>query len=222
MMQAEDLALYNVDRKEAAEYLGVSERTVDRYVRAGKLNCHKSGHHVYLSRAELSVFKSTLSERVDVEEISVVETKKEETVQAKKEVKEMSVSPTLDLSSNVMKDVENQIFKGLYEETRQELEKKHREVEALHYRLGKIEYEIQNTIPLLEYSKEKDTLEVENKVLKEETTMVKDQLQRSLSELSTERKIKTVYLVVVVVFLLIITLGVLFYLGVYNGTIRIV
>lgn len=213
-MQAEDRALYNVDRKDASEFLGVSERTIDRYVRAGKLLCRKVGHHVYLSKEELLQLKNTQDEapvRVAEEDTTVVE-----------HTPRVEEAP-LDLSvPEAHTSVENAVYRHLYEETRQELDKKQREVEALHYRLGQMEYEMKNTVPLLEYSKQKEHLEVENKVLQEEAQFVRTTLEKQEQLLHVERRIKSVYLVLVVIFFLVITLGVLFYVGVYNGTIRIV
>ena len=216
-MQAEDRALYNVDRKDASEFLGVSERTIDRYVRAGKLRCRKVGHHVYLSKEELLLLKTTQEDipvRVAEEDTTVVEnTQTTQTVEQE---------APLDLSLPVHSTLEDTVYKHLYEESRQELDKKQREVEALHYRLGQIEYEMKNTVPLLEYSKQKEHLEVENKVLQEETQFVRNALEKQEQLLHVERRIKSFYLVLVVLFFLVITLGILFYLGVYNGTIRIV
>lgn len=79
---------------------------------------------------------------------------------------EQKAITTVDLSNgSSYKDIENQIFKSLYDTTKQELDKK-QEAEILNYRLGKIEFEIKNTVPLLEYSKEKDVLEDQNIELK--------------------------------------------------------
>lgn len=203
MVRTEDRALYNVDRKEASDFLQVSERTVDRYIRAGKLTFKKVGHHVYLSKDELESLKNTLVQ--SVEQVSVVP--------ENKPTEHHKAVATIDLSSGVYKEAENQVFKNLYENTKQELDKKQREVEILNYRLGKIEFEIKNTVPLLEYSKEKDTLEDQNTQLKSLMEVKEKELAETFQALRIERKIKSVYLVFVLAAILLGSIAVLFYFG---------
>ncbi|MFN7160918.1 MAG: helix-turn-helix domain-containing protein [Candidatus Gracilibacteria bacterium] len=202
MVRTEDRALYNVDRKEASDFLQVSERTVDRYIRAGKLTFKKVGHHVYLSKDELESLKNTLVQ--NVEQVSIVSESKAH--------EQKAVAP-IDLSSASYKDIENQIFKNLYDNTKQELDKKQREVEILNYRLGKIEFEIKNTVPLLEYSKEKDTLEDQNAELKSLMEVKEKELSEAFQSLRIERKIKSVYLVFVLAAILFGSIGILLYFG---------
>lgn len=202
MVRTEDRALYNVDRKEASDYLKVSERTVDRYIRGGKLTFKKVGHHVYLSKEELEALKNTLVQ--NVEEISIVHENKPQ---------EQKAVATIDLSSANYKDVENQVYKNLYENTKQELDKKQREVEMLNYRLGKIEFEIKNTVPLLEYSKEKDTLEDQNTQLKTMVDVKEKELAETIQRLRLERKIKSVYLIFVLAAIFFGSIAILFYFG---------
>lgn len=201
MVRTEDRALYNVDRKEASDFLEVSERTLDRYIRAGKLTFKKVGHHVYLSKDELDVLKNTLVQ--SVEQVAVVHSTKP----ADKSL------PALDLSTTAYQEVENLVFKNLYENTKQELDKKQREVEMLNYRLGKIEFEIKNTVPLLEYSKEKDSLEEQNVQLKGQVEVAEKELTEVINSLRVERKIKSVYLVFVLLSIFIGSIAVLFYFG---------
>ena len=40
---------YTIDREEGAELLGMSTRTVDRYIRAGKIRSKKMGKKVKVS-----------------------------------------------------------------------------------------------------------------------------------------------------------------------------
>ena len=58
---------YTVTRNQAANLLGVSTRTIDRYVKSGKLSYKKIANKVILNEEELSVLqKEFMSLRQEV------------------------------------------------------------------------------------------------------------------------------------------------------------
>lgn len=48
---------YNVSRSDAADMLDVSTRTIDRYIKKGKLSYKKTSNRVFLSEKELKKHK---------------------------------------------------------------------------------------------------------------------------------------------------------------------
>ncbi len=48
---------YNISREAAAQYLGVSTRTIDRYVKSGKLSYKKVANKVILAKEEVDTIK---------------------------------------------------------------------------------------------------------------------------------------------------------------------
>lgn len=49
--------VYNVTRESAAQMLGISTRTIDRYIRGGKLSYKKVANKVLLERGEVNELK---------------------------------------------------------------------------------------------------------------------------------------------------------------------
>ena len=54
-------AIYNISREAAAQYLGVSTRTIDRYVKSGKLSYKKVANKVILVKDEVDELKNDFS-----------------------------------------------------------------------------------------------------------------------------------------------------------------
>jgi excisionase family DNA binding protein len=46
--------VYNITRESAAQVLGISTRTIDRYIRSGKLSYKKVANKVLLERNEIN------------------------------------------------------------------------------------------------------------------------------------------------------------------------
>lgn len=149
-MIKEEQAVYTVERKDAAAFLGVSLRTIDRYIRGNKLTHQKNGYNVYLNQSELT---DLMENRVEtVTNVDVVDMDKQE------EPKAQSVDiPRFDSPEG--DTFETLVYKGLYESTKKELFRKQKEIEGLHYRLGQVEIELKNTVPLLAYNEQQETQE---------------------------------------------------------------
>jgi excisionase family DNA binding protein len=50
--------IYNVSKEAAAQLIGVSTRTIDRYISDGKLSAKKVGNKVMLNQAEVMKMRS--------------------------------------------------------------------------------------------------------------------------------------------------------------------
>lgn len=158
-MIKEEQAVYTVERKDAAAFLGVSLRTIDRYIRSGKLSHEKNGYNVFLMQSELTEMKDDRTETissVDIVQMDTVETQEQ-------------ALDTPNFESHGQENFETLVYKGLYESTKKELVKKQKEIDGLNYRLGQIEIELKNTVPLLAYNErtegqEKHILDLKDKL----------------------------------------------------------
>lgn len=63
---------YNISREEASELLNISTRTLDRYIRRGKLSYRKVANRVLLAREELDKLKDEIDVINDVMHYSEV------------------------------------------------------------------------------------------------------------------------------------------------------
>lgn len=52
---------YNISREDAALQLGISTRTIDRYVKGGKLHYKKVANKVFLAREEVEQLQEDFS-----------------------------------------------------------------------------------------------------------------------------------------------------------------
>ena len=181
-----------VERKQAAEYLRVSTRTLDRYVRAGRLTAKKVGMYVYIPEDELSKLKQQLTNVA--EEGAIVTAQKIEKSHAGKS----------DYS-----DTENEVYKLLYHEVKDELHVKQKELEVLHYKLGQLEVELKQTVPMLEYNSNVTNVIQENAELKIQMEKTSDQLLYKVKETKEERMRKNIYLMLFLLTVVVISMYVL-------------
>jgi len=114
-----------LDRSQAAAYLSVSTRTLDRYVQGKNVNTIRRKGKIFFSVAELSAFKN----------------------------RRESYSPHVvgKPSEKALEKIEEHTekYKILWEAARKELEGKEKILFELHRRLGFLEAELKNSVPLL-------------------------------------------------------------------------
>ena len=183
-MIKEELAVYTVERKDAAAFLGVSLRTVDRYIRGNKLSHRKAGYNVYLMQSELTALKNNRVESISNVDIVDMDMDDEE---------QMLETPRFDAGSshsNGPETFETLVYKGLYESTKKELFKKQKEIDGLNYRLGQVEIELKNTVPLLAYNEKSETQEKHILDLKDKLHDTRENVfqERVLREKATREK----------------------------------
>ena len=145
---------YNVDRKAASKLLKISMRTVDRYIKKKVLTAQNVGGRVWLNKDE--VYGLVDRERpagIDMEvdmstpttSIDIMGDIQEEYAQR------LSTSETRKIVNSA--DASH-LFKDLYEKTKEELQEKQERLEIANYRVGQLEAQLKNSIPLLEYHRE--------------------------------------------------------------------
>ena len=162
-------------RPQAAKYIGVSTRTLDRYVAQNKISVVRKNGHVLLRISELDVIlaqKNPVAAQVIQKEIS---------------------------TSSQEKDIHEKIqkYKTLYEEAKIGLEQRDDMLRQMHYQLGVMETEAKGTIPMLEAENTRQELEHNIKNLSEENGILK-------KELDTARNGRTIFFVVSLVLLFLL------------------
>ena len=159
---------YIISRDKAATALNVSTRTIDRYIKAGKLSYRKVANKVLLSKSEVQDLQqeySVLHQKVSTEFL-------------KEEGKDTANNATPNLNGNnqnllVRADIEKAIdekiekFFLVFKEKDKMLEEKNTIIFALQQRIAELEVKIQNMIALPDYSKEKQEALLEKKKLEE-------------------------------------------------------
>ena len=155
---------YTVTRNQAASLLGVSTRTIDRYVKSGKLSYKKIANKVILNEEELRILQnefSSLRQEVSTELIWD---------------RSMAVKPVSDMSTI---DEKLDKFYLIFQEKDKQIDEKNKIIFMLQQRIGELEAKIQTMIALPDYNKEKQQAIEEKKALEEKlaklTSRVKEQ-----------------------------------------------
>ena len=157
---------YTVTRNQAANLLGVSTRTIDRYVKSGKLSYKKVANKVILNEEELRILQnefSSLRQEVSTELIWEKDSS-------------LSVRSVTNLSSI---DEKLDKFYLIFQEKDKQIDEKNKIIFMLQQRIGELEAKIQTMIALPDYNKEKQQAIEEKRILEEKlaklTSRVKEQ-----------------------------------------------
>lgn len=190
-----------ISRKEAAGLLKVSVRTVDRYVKAKKLSTVVDNGHLWLFREEIAHFNSrqvvdsvdTTVDRLSTHLSTVVDVDR--------------VDTTVD---NVDKTVDNRVdsvnilstprkhkntYKKLFYELQTELREKQERLEIANYRVGQLEAQVRNSVPMLEYHKEKYEKDKQEQDLREKLEESVDVIKSLQSRLKQIKFTKRMFLI---------------------------
>ena len=121
--------VYTLSREVAATQLGVSVRTLDRWLKTKKMRSRTAGRVVWVHAADV-------------------------------QKKMGNLRPRRASKASAKESVENggSIYKKLYEEQHSELKQKQEKLEAAHFRVGQLEAQLQQSVPLLTAQKESDEL----------------------------------------------------------------
>ena len=170
--------MYNITRQEAAEKLSVSTRSIDRYVKAGKLRSKKEGKIIYIHS-------------VDIENLSGnANDKKPEVIMPKERVsytesKSYTAQETPQTQSNEVMDPSSRAtLEKIYLDLRSEIKTKDKAIQDLSIRLGQAQEVAKNSVSLIEFKKSQFLLEEskghiasENAELKQVSTTLKEKLK---------------------------------------------
>lgn len=144
-----------ITRQEAARMLRVSTRTIDRYIADQKISVVKDQGRSLLRSSEVELLQ-------DMKNITVSQV----------------VSPRWEKNNEIGPSAEEVFkYKFLYEDAKEQVQQRDEMIRHMHYRLGVLETENTNTIPLLEAQTTKQELEQSIASLSEENTMLKTHLQ---------------------------------------------
>jgi len=171
---------YDIDRRSAAEMLRVSVRTVDRYIRSSRLSSRHVDGRVYLSGVEVTRFRAGARagrgrvaqglSRQGGDNLSAVADK---------------LSPPTLKKDDYRQDVD---MSSLQEQIRVNNQK----LELANYKIGQLEVELKNSVPMLRYELEKlQTARAQEKLKNDfsEAILVIQKQKRDLRYESVSKKI---------------------------------
>lgn len=174
---------YNLSREAASRLLKVSIRTLDRYLKAKKMSTTLVDGRIWLNKKEIEEFKDLKSREVAIDKVDMSIPKMSIDTGVDKVDSGVDIVDTMDIPPQDFVDIlgghgiknfktrqrtEDSVYKKLYTELRQEMDESHERLEIANYRVGQLENQLKNSIPLLEYhrenyAKEKFSDELKNK-----------------------------------------------------------
>ncbi len=175
---------YTITRNQAASLLWVSTRTIDRYVKSGKLSYKKIANKVILNEEELKILQnefSSLRQEISTELLW------------ENDEKTISVKPVSDLSTL---DEKLDKFYLIFQEKDKQIDEKNKIIFMLQQRIGELEAKIQTMIALPDYNKEKQQAIEEKRILEEKLAKLKNRVK--------EQETKTYVVLIFAVILVII------------------
>lgn len=174
--------MYNINRKEAANILNISTRSIDRYIRAWKLRSKKQWKIVYINKNDIN---------------NILWISKKQEILINKNIENKSIS----LFKN-----NNENFLVIFEKLRQEIKHKDEEIKEINIKIWKMEEIIKNSISIIEFKKTQFLLEESKNFLNLELNNIKKELELKNNDLKEERKLNLILIVVSIILFIILTI----------------
>ncbi len=177
-----------VDRIEASKILKVSTRTVDRYLRQYKFKVRKNGRRVLIKRKDVDkIIKDHVSKIVDIND-----DKFEDILPSKKDkVTNLTIT---DVKVKKPNSIEEQVYKELYAEVKKELTKKQERLEAATYRVGQLEAQTKNMVPLLDFTKKEKALAETKEIMDQRAKKNEELIVKMEAKIRSEKIAKWIYI----------------------------
>ncbi len=195
---------HNLDRKTASKLLKVSIRTIDRYIKSKKLSTSVVDGRVWLSKRELEDVNSRKISRMSTQVVDMstprmsTDTEVDET--DKVEVLEHESVDSVSTKSRKRK-TSSGAYKKFYEDLKEELHEKQERLEIANYRVGQLEAQVKNSVPMLEYHQEKFETEQQELKLQEQITEQNGLIKKVINQVKYEKFNKRIFLGVLLIIL---------------------
>lgn len=182
--------MYTLTRQEVAEKLGISIRSVDRYIKSWKLRSQKNWKIIYVNSQDMKLLQSDWKQ-----EHEVIIPKKIKEVQNEEEIE--IVKAEISPSNWWMLDL-------IYSDLREEVKRKDELIQALSVQIGRSEEIAKSSISLSEFKKSQYLLEESKFYLSNEVDDLKKE-KKHLEEKLRYEKTSNVILIVFTILLLFIS-----------------
>lgn len=193
---------YNIDRKAAGRLLKVSVRTVDRYIKKKVLVAQNIGGRIWLNKDDvLNLTQSapqapTSDTSVDTSTpVMTIDTPRD----TERQTSQILSTPQVEQIEKTSEA--SQLFKKLYEDSKDELREKQERLEIANYRVGQLEAQLKNSIPLLEYHRESSEKKLEKARLVEKIEQTESRLAQIIRKLRFEEYNRKILFTILLVLL---------------------
>lgn len=181
-----------VDRNEASSILKVSTRTIDRYIRKHKFKTRKKGRRVLIKRRDVeTIIKLHIGKVIDINAESLNRLLGKETSSNGERVTGLIIK---DVKVKNPVNAEDRVYKDLYTEVKTDLKERQERLEAATYRVGQLESQVKNMVPMLEYNKTEKSLQEAQSTMDQRAQQNEELIAKMEAKIKSERLAKVVYL----------------------------
>jgi len=191
-----------LDRDEASKTLKVSTRTLDRYIRKYRIKTRKDGRRILIRRSDVDrIIEDHVGQFIDIKSTEINRNMDNNNVDnessnmSKIAVKNIQVENIKN--ENGIKNIENDIYKDLYTESKKELKEKQERLEGATYRVGQLETQLKNTVPLLDFTRKEKELRETHIALEQKAMEGQEVIKKMGEKVRNERVAKWLYLSIV-------------------------
>ncbi|MFA6023945.1 MAG: helix-turn-helix domain-containing protein [Candidatus Gracilibacteria bacterium] len=191
---------FTLTRKQAADLLDVSTRTIDRYIRNKRLSARKKGGSILLSEEELNNLKVSQFQNMHGASPEVPgRAHRHVDGSAARETQAIFDAETGEIEETIEKPIpmetgaltqhsaREQVFEELYDLSRREVREYHNKLESANYRLGQLETQMKHSVPLLEYHEKEELVREQAHLIDGKIKRQEESVQMMEHELKGER-----------------------------------
>ncbi len=194
---------FSLDRDSASRRLGVSSRTIDRHIQAERIRTRRIGKKMFLEEDDVEALRMTDPARREEDYVVIMDDKQQRDMPEIVSSSQNIIDPKQGNNAALAEIVR------IYEDARVTIAEKDTTIQNLSYKLGKIETELSNSIPVLEYKK--TTFLLESAKSKSDTDA--ETLSTKITHLESEiTKRNSALVTLVILFILVLSFSVMFVL----------
>lgn len=208
-----DNEVFGLDRKTAGRLLKVSIRTIDRYIKSKKLSTNVVDGRVWLSKKELEGVREEKSRKTAIHRVdmSTSTTSMDNEVDNVDSIELIDQGGVDSVSTKTRKrKTANAVYKKLYLDQKEELHEKQERLEIANYRVGQLEAQVKNSIPMLEYHQERYEVEKREKSLQTKIDEQNSVIKKISTVMKYEKFNKRIFLGILLIILALQPLWLLF------------
>lgn len=185
--------MYNYTRQDVADMLWISTRSVDRYIKSGKLRSKKDWKIVYVNDADVENLSWTwVSKQEIIEKTDYKETKKNQDYEV--------VTPVETKEIEVKSNFKNYALDKVYDDLRAEVKKKDEIIQDLSIKLWRADEIIRNSVSMIDFKRSQMLLEDSKTYMWSEI----NDLKSKNSSLEEKVKNNNITIIILAVFLIIL------------------
>ena len=193
---------FSLDRDQASRRLGVSSRTIDRHIQAGRIRTRRIGKKMYLEEDDIETLRMADPTRRE-EDYIVIHDDTPDQERPEIVTKDRQITDPKQTNMALAEIVR------IYEDARDQITRKDTIIQELSYKLGKAETELANSVPALEYKKNTFLLES----AKSKSDNDADTLNKKISSLESEvGKRNSAIITLTILFILVLGAAIMFVL----------